>query len=100
MQHSEGELKFRLKNCLETFLEFDFFLNQLQQNCLWNNKNFIQKEMDFIKEMLIKIDRIDFSLDDLKRIENYMKIFLKEMSSLTGKPKINITWTVEKNKLQ
>ncbi|WP_456324341.1 hypothetical protein [Desulfonauticus submarinus] len=72
------ELKFKLKNCLETILEFEDALGRF--NCGFDLK--LNEEMDYIKDFLSKLDDIEFEDSELIRVEESTSRFLLEIKDL------------------
>lgn len=72
------ELKYKLKNCLETILEFENTLSQLNSN--YSLK--MTKEFEYINNVLNNIEEIEFSLEDIEKIEKITSKFLNEIKDL------------------
>ncbi|SDN48419.1 hypothetical protein SAMN04488516_102271 [Desulfonauticus submarinus] len=83
------ELKSKLRNCLETILEFEDALGRF--NCDFDLK--LNSEMDYIKDFLSKLDDIELEDSELIRIEESTSRFLLEIKDLVQqkiKPKRDI----------
>jgi len=72
------ELKYKLKNCLETILEFENYLYYINDE--YDMK--MNREFRYISDVLENIDDLEFSVEDLNKIEEITTRFLKEIKYL------------------
>ncbi|MDK2921843.1 MAG: hypothetical protein PWR24_1400 [Desulfonauticus sp.] len=72
------ELKYKLKNCLETILEFENSLHYINDE--YDMK--MNKEFKYISNVLENLDRLEFSVEDLNKIEKITSRFLTEIKDL------------------
>ncbi|MDQ7032040.1 MAG: hypothetical protein Q9M37_04900 [Desulfonauticus sp.] len=71
-------LQAKLKNCLETILEFENTLLFYSKSSVTN----FSEEINFLKNSLKKLEEIEFDDKDLERIEKITLKFLAEIKEL------------------
>jgi len=67
------ELQSRLRNCLQTILELEPDLEDLEIG------HDLMKELNMLKTFMKKLDSVDLEEDDVLRIEKATANFLKEL---------------------
>ncbi len=66
-------LMHRITNCLQTILELEPELKQLELG------HMLLKEFGLLKAFLLKVDKLDLEEEDVQRIENATASFLDEL---------------------
>ncbi len=74
----QDELQSRLKNCLQTILDFEADIEALRAG------NALLKDFSHLKDFLARLDQLAPEEDDVRRIERATAILLSELERPLG----------------